>query len=86
MTEPDRRHPMSVRATAARWGLGAVLLVKPGGVSKLLGLALAGAAVVTFTRRSRSDATIVTVVLLLVAAVYVAAFVSGNSHWITDRY
>lgn len=93
MTDPDRRHPMTVRATAARWALGAVLvvgalvlLVKPGGVSKLLGLALAAAAVVTFTRRSRSDATIVTVVLLLVAAVYVGAFVSGNSHWITDRY
>ena len=29
---------------------------------------------------------VVTVVLLLVAAVYVGAFLSGNSHWITDRY
>lgn len=84
---------MSVRATAARWALGAllvvgalVLLLKPGGLSKLLALVLAGAAVAIFTRRSRSDATVVTVVLLVVAAVYVGAFLSGNSHWITDRY
>ena len=84
---------MSVRATAARWALGAllvvgalVLLLKPGGLSKLLALVLAGAAVAVFTRRSRSDATVATVVLLLVAAVYVGAFLSGNSHWITDRY
>lgn len=89
----DREQPMSVRATAARWALGAllvvgalVLLLKPGGLSKLLALVLAGAAVAVFTRRSRSDATVVTVVLLLVAAVYVGAFLSGNSHWITDRY
>lgn len=89
----DREQPMSVRATAARWALGAllvvgalVLLLKPGGLSKLLALVLAGAAVGIFTRRSRSDATVVTVVLLVVAAVYVGAFLSGNSHWITDRY
>ncbi|GAA8845535.1 hypothetical protein DUHN55_16680 [Helicobacter pylori] len=89
----DREQPMSVRATAARWALGAllvvgalVLLLKPGGLSKLLALVLAGAAVAIFTRRSRSDATVVTVVLLVVAAVYVGAFLSGNSHWITDRY
>lgn len=89
----DREQPMSVRATAARWALGAllvvgalVLLLKPGGLSKLLALVLAGAAVAVFTRRSRSDATVATVVLLLVAAVYVGAFLSGNSHWITDRY
>lgn len=89
----DREQPMSVRATAARWALGALLVVgalvlvlKPGGLSKLLALVLAGAAVAIFTRRSRSDATVVTVVLLVVAAVYVGAFLSGNSHWITDRY
>jgi uncharacterized membrane protein YccC len=89
----EREQPMSVRATAARWALGAllvvgalVLLLKPGGLSKLLALVLAGAAVAIFTRRSRSDATVVTVVLLVVAAVYVGAFLSGNSHWITDRY
>lgn len=93
MTEDERDQPMSVRATAARWGLGTVMavgalvmLMKPGGVTKLLGLVLAGAAVVIFTRRSRSDATIVTIVLLIVAGVYLTAFLSGNSHWITDRY
>ncbi|UUZ45403.1 hypothetical protein LP422_04350 [Janibacter limosus] len=93
MTGDQRDQPMSVRATAARWTLGAVpavgalvLLLKPGGVSKLLALVLAAAAVTTFARRSRSDATIVTVVLLVVAAVYLGAFLSGNSHWITDRY
>lgn len=92
---PDRdsSQPMSVRATAARWALGTilavgalVLLLKPGGVSKLLALVLAGAAVTTFARRSRSDATIVSVVLLVVAGVYLGAFLTGNSHWITDRY
>ena len=78
---------------AARWALGTilavgalVLLLKPGGVSKLLALVLAGAAVTTFARRSRSDATIVSVVLLVVAGVYLGAFLTGNSHWITDRY
>ena len=93
MNEDQPDHPMSVRATAARWALAAVLalgavvmLVKPGGVSKLLALVLVGAAVVTFTRRSRSDATIVSVVLLLFAGVYLTAFLSGNSSWITDRY
>ena len=44
------------------------------------------AAVTTFTRRSRSDATIVTVLLLVVAGAYLLAFLTGNSHWITDRY
>lgn len=93
MPEDQPDHPMSARATAARWALGAVLalgavvlLVKPGGVSKLLALVLIGAAVVTFTRRSRSDATIVSAVLVLVAGVYLAVFLSGNSSWITDRY
>ena len=93
MTEDQRDQPMSVRATAARWGLGTVMaigalimLVKPGGATKLLGLVLAAAAVVIFTRRSRSDATVVSVVLLIVAGVYLAAFLTGNSHWITDRY
>ena len=61
MTGAQRDQPMSVRATAARWALGSllavgalVLLLKPGGVTKLLGLVLAVAAVTTFTRRSRS--------------------------------
>ena len=49
-------------------------------------IVLAAAAVTTFARRSRSDATIVTVVLLLVAGFYLVAFLSGNSSWITDRY
>lgn len=93
MTGEQQDQPMSVRATAARWGLGVVLAVgalvlilKPGGITKLLGLVLAGAAVMVFTRRSRSDATIVTVVLLLCAGFYLVAFLTGNSHWITDRY
>ncbi|MCW4602324.1 hypothetical protein ON003_12435 [Janibacter hoylei] len=93
MTGAQRDQPMSVRATAARWALGSllavgalVLLLKPGGVTKLLGLVLAVAAVTTFTRRSRSDATIVTVLLLVVAGAYLLAFLTGNSHWITDRY
>lgn len=93
MTGGEREQPMTVRATAARWALGSllavgalVLLLKPGGVSKLLALVLAAAAVTTFARRSRSDATIVTVVLLVVAGVYLLAFLTGNSHWITDRY
>lgn len=93
MTKADEDQPMTVRATAARWALGTVLavgalvmLLKPGGVTKLLALVLAAGAVVIFTRRSRSDATVVTVVLLVVAGVYLAAFLSGNSEWITDRY
>lgn len=93
MTKADEDQPMTVRTTAARWALGTVLavgalvmLLKPGGVTKLLALVLAAGAVVIFTRRSRSDATVVTVVLLVVAGVYLAAFLSGNSEWITDRY
>jgi len=93
MSGEQRDQPMSVRATAGRWALGTllaigavVLLLKPGGVSKLIALVLAAAAVTTFARRSRSDATIVTVVLLLVAGFYLVAFLSGNSSWITDRY
>lgn len=85
--------PMTLRATAARWALGSVLalgaivlLLKPGGVSKLLALVLAGAAVVTFARRSRTDAGIISVVLLAVAAFFLFAFLSGNSEWITERY
>lgn len=85
--------PMTLRATAARWALGTVLavgaivlLLKPGGVSKLLALVLAGAAVATFARRSRTDATIITVVLLAIAAFFLFAFVTGNSEWITERY
>jgi uncharacterized membrane protein YccC len=84
---------MSVRATAARWALGAllalgaiVLFLKPGGLSKLLALVLAAAAVTTFARRSRTDAGIIAVVLLAFAAFFLVAFLSGNSHWITERY
>lgn len=85
--------PMTLRATVARWSLGTVLafgaivlLLKPGGVSKLLALVLAGAAVATFARRSRSDAGIISVVLLAIAAFFLFAFLSGNSEWITERY
>ena len=63
-----------------------VLLVKPGGVSKLLGVALGAAAVTTFVRKDRSSATIVAVVLLAIAAFFLVALVTGNSHWLTDRY
>lgn len=92
MPDPDDQ-PMTLRATAARWALGSVLavgavalLLKPGGLSKLLALVLAGAAVATFARRSRTDAGIISVVLLAVAAFFLVAFFSGNSEWITDRY
>ena len=90
---PDRDAPMTLRATAARWALGSVLavgavvlLLKPGGLSKLLALVLAGAAVMVFARRSRSDAAIISVVLLCVAGFFLFAFFSGNSDWITERY
>ena len=90
---PDTDQPMTLRATAARWALGAVLgvgavvlLLKPGGLSKLLALVLAGAAIAVFARRSRSDASIVSVVLLAVAGFFLLAFLSGNSDWITERY
>ena len=90
---PESSHPMTVRATLGRWALGGllavgavVLLLKPGGVSKLLALVLAGAAVAVFARRSRSDATIITVVLLAIAGFFIFAFFSGNSDWITERY
>ena len=93
MTGEQEDHPMTVRATAARWGLGALLsvgalalLLKPGGLSKLLALVLAGAAVVTFARRSRTDAGVVSGVLLAIAVFFLFAFVTGNSAWITDRY
>lgn len=90
---PESSPPMTVRATIGRWALGGllavgaiVLLLKPGGVSKLLALVLAGAAVAVFARRSRSDATIITVVLLAIAGFFIFAFFSGNSDWITERY
>ena len=67
-------------------GSSLVLLVKPGGVSKLLGIALGAAAVTTFVRKDRSSATIVAVVLLAIAAFFLVALVTGNSHWFTDRY
>lgn len=93
MPDPDTAQPMTLRATAARWALGSVLavgaialLLKPGGLSKILALVLAGAAVATFARRSRTDAGIISVVLLCVAAFFLLAFISGNSHWITERY
>lgn len=93
MPRNETEHPMTVRATAARWALGSVLavgavvlLLKPGGLSKLLALVLAAAAAATFARRSRSDAGIVSVVLLAVAGFFLFAFLSGNSHWITERY
>ncbi len=84
---------MGLRATIGRWVLGGLLavgavalLLKPGGISKLLALVLAGGAVAMFARRSRSDAAIISVVLLAVAAFFLFAFVTGNSEWITDRY
>ncbi|HIZ98395.1 MAG TPA: hypothetical protein H9805_07420 [Candidatus Janibacter merdipullorum] len=89
----DVDHPMTVRATAGRWALGTVLaigaialLLKPGALSKLLALVLAGAAVSLFARRSRSDAAIISIVLLAVAGFFLAAFVTGNSDWITEYY
>lgn len=95
MVDERRREDvaMSVRASAARWALGAVLavgalvlLLKPGGVSKLLGLALGVTAVSVLVRRDRSSATILAVALGLIAAFFVLAFLTGNSAWITDRY
>ena len=93
MRREQQDHPMTVRATAARWGLGAllavgaiILLIKPGGLSKLLALVLAGGAVATFARRSRSDAAIIVGVLLAIAAFFLFAFITGNSSWILDRY
>lgn len=93
MPRPETDQPMTLRATAARWALGSilavgaiVLLIKPGGLSKLLALVLAGAAVATFARRSRSDAAIISVVLLAVAGFFLVAFFTGNSEWITERY
>ena len=84
---------MGARATLARWALGTVhalgalvLLLKPGGASKVLGLALGAAAVTTFVRKDRSSATIVAVVLLAIALFFLLAFLTGNSAWITDRY
>lgn len=89
----DDRLPMRARATLARWGLGTilaigavVLLVKPGGVSKLLGVTLAAAAVTTFVRKDRSSATIVAVVLLAIGAFFLIALLTGNSQWFMDRY
>lgn len=93
MPRPEPDAPMTLRATAARWALGTilgvgavVLLLKPGGMSKVLALVLAGAAVAVFARRSRSDAAIISVVLLAVAGFFLFAFFSGNSEWITERY
>lgn len=95
MVDEGRREDvaMSVRASVARWALGAVLavgalvlLLKPGGISKLLGLALGVAAVSVLVRRDRSSATILAVALGLIAAFFVLAFLTGNSAWITDRY
>ena len=93
MPEIEDGKPMTLRATIGRWALGAVLavgaialLLKPGGLSKLLALVLAGAAVATFARRSRTDAGIVAVVLLAFAGFFLVAVLSGNSEWITDRY
>lgn len=84
---------MGLRALIGRWVLGALLavgavalLLKPGGISKVLALVLAGGAVAMFARRSRSDAAIISVVLLAVAAFFLFAFLTGNSEWITDRY
>lgn len=85
--------PMTARASLARWALGivlavgaVVLLLKPGGISKLLGLALAAAAVSALARRDRSSATILAIALGLIAAFFLLAFLTGNSAWITDRY
>lgn len=93
MPDPENHQPMTVRATAARWALAGVLavgavvlLLKPGGLSKVLALVFAGAAVAVFARRSRADAGIVSVVLLAVAAFFLFAFLTGNSAWITERY
>lgn len=83
----------TARATLARWALAALLavgalslLLKPGAFGKLLGLVLAAGAVALFVRKDRSSATIIVVLLLLVAAFFAAALLTGNSHWITDRY
>ncbi|GAB3108546.1 hypothetical protein GCM10027055_05680 [Janibacter alkaliphilus] len=86
--------PLSAaRATLARWATGALLavgalalLVRPGVLAKVLALVLAAASVAVFVRKDRSSATIVAVLLLGIAAFFLAALVTGNSHWITDRY
>lgn len=86
-------HPMTARALAGRWALGAlmavgalVLLVKPGGIAKLLAVVLAGGAAAMFVRRNRGDATVVAVLLLLIAGFYLVMSLTGNAGWITDRY
>ena len=93
MAPEQSDQPMTVRATAARWALGLllalgaiVLLLKPGGLSKVLALILGGGAAVAFVRRSGSDAAIVAGVLLAIAGFFLLAFLTGNSSWITDRY
>lgn len=81
------------RELVGRWALGVLmglgaltLLLRPGVISKLIALVLAGGAVAMFARRNRGDATVVAVVLLLVGGAYLALAVTGNSHLITDRY
>ncbi len=85
--------PSVARSQLSRWALGAVLavgalalLLKPGGASKVLGLVLAGAAVTTFARRSRTDAAVIAVVLGAVALFFLGAFLSGNGDVILDLY
>lgn len=93
MAGQDVGHPMTARALAARWALGAimavgalVLLVKPGGLSKVLALVLAGGAIAMFVRRNRGDATVVAVLLLAIAGFYLVLSLTGHADWITDRY
>lgn len=68
--------------------LGAVvLLAKPGGIiTKGIALVLAAGAVATFTRRNRSDSTVIVAVLIAIAAFFAIALLTGHAHWVTDRY
>ncbi|GAA3609745.1 hypothetical protein GCM10022199_11860 [Marihabitans asiaticum] len=84
---------MTARATVGRWLLAGVLavgavalLVKPGGASKVLGLAMAAVAVTMLVRKDRTSATVLAVVLLGAAVAFLALFLTGNAQMIVDWY
>lgn len=84
---------MPMRALIGRWMLGAALavgaltmLIRPGGLSKIVALVFAGGAVLLFARRNPGDTTIVAVVLLVVAAGFLGLVLTGNDHLILERY
>ncbi len=96
VTPPDRppESPDTMRARINHWALGTVmaigavvLLLKPGGIiTKAIALVLAGGAVAVFARRNRTDSTVIVVVLIAIAAFFAIALLTGNTHWVTDRY